>query len=86
MNDLTEGYFGEEGMLAYVKGVQRQEIRKGVACVKHQRMAGSDLGDDHKAFFAGDKALKAGGENNTSNQFGVAKASKHKIVKIEAVA
>jgi isocitrate lyase len=31
-------------MLAYVKGVQRQEIRKGVACVKHQRMAGSNLG------------------------------------------
>jgi isocitrate lyase len=86
MNDLTEGYFGEEGMLAYVKGVQRQEIRKGVACVKHQRMAGSDLGDDHKAFFAGDKALKAGGENNTSNQFGVAKASKSKKIKIAAVA
>jgi len=69
MNDLTEGYFAEEGMLAYVKGVQRQEIRKTVSCVKHQRMAGSDLGDDHKTFFAGDKALKAGGENNTSNQF-----------------
>ncbi len=71
MNDLTEGYFGEEGMLAYVKGVQRQEIRKGVSCVKHQRMAGSDLGDDHKTFFAGEKALKAGGEKNTSNQFEV---------------
>ena len=71
MNDLTEGYFGEEGMLAYVKGVQRQEIRKGVSCVKHQRMAGSDPGDDHKTFFAGDKALKAGGEKNTSNQFEV---------------
>ncbi|WP_437370575.1 isocitrate lyase [Maribacter litoralis] len=69
MSDLTEGYFGEESMLAYVKGVQRQEIRKGVACVKHQRMAGSDLGDDHKSFFAGDKALKAGGTKNTSNQF-----------------
>ncbi|CAM1371360.1 isocitrate lyase [Tenacibaculum xiamenense] len=69
MNDLTEGYFGEEGMLAYVKGVQRQEIRKGVSCVKHQRMAGSDLGDDHKTFFAGDNALKAGGAKNTSNQF-----------------
>jgi isocitrate lyase len=85
MNDLTEGYFGEEGMLAYVKGVQRQEIRKGVACVKHQRMAGSDLGDDHKAFFAGDKALKAGGENNTSSQFKVtekAKKVKNKIGKV----
>ncbi|WP_407264966.1 hypothetical protein R5N98_14245 [Tenacibaculum maritimum] len=32
-------------------------------------MAGSNLGDDHKVFFAGDKALKAGGEKNTSNQF-----------------
>ena len=69
MNDLAKGYFGEEGMLAYVKGVQREEIRKGVSCVKHQRMAGSDLGDDHKTFFAGDNALKAGGAKNTSNQF-----------------
>ncbi|ARN78311.1 isocitrate lyase [Nonlabens spongiae] len=69
MNDLSQGYFGKEGMLAYVKNVQRQEIRKGVACVKHQRMAGSDLGDDHKSFFAGDKALKADGANNTSKQF-----------------
>ncbi|MBD3863563.1 isocitrate lyase [Olleya marilimosa] len=69
MNDLTKGYFGDQGMLAYVKDVQRQEIRKQVSCVKHQRMAGSDLGDDHKTFFAGDKALKAGGEKNTSNQF-----------------
>ncbi len=69
MNDLSEGYFGDMGMLAYVAGVQRQEIRKGVSCVKHQRMSGSDLGDDHKTFFAGDKALKAGGEKNTSKQF-----------------
>ena len=69
MNDLTEGYFGDMGMLAYVKGVQREEIRKGVACVKHQRMAGSDLGDDHKTFFAGEKALKAEGAKNTSKQF-----------------
>ncbi|MEL6721451.1 MAG: isocitrate lyase, partial [Bacteroidota bacterium] len=69
MNDLAKGYFGDMGMLAYVLDVQRQEIRKGVSCVKHQRMAGSDLGDDHKTFFAGDNALKAGGAKNTSNQF-----------------
>ena len=69
MNDLTAGYYGDEGMLAYVQHVQRQEIRKGVSCVKHQRMAGSDLGDDHKTFFAGENALKAGGAKNTSNQF-----------------
>lgn len=81
MNDLTQGYFGEEGMLAYVKGVQRQEIRKGVLCVKHQRMAGSDLGDDHKTFFAGEKALKAGGEKNTANQFEItSKMQKNKEI------
>jgi isocitrate lyase len=84
MNDLTEGYFGEEGMLAYVKGVQRQEIRKGVSCVKHQRMAGSNLGDDHKTFFAGDKALKADGEKNTSKQFEV-KSESTKVEKRELV-
>ncbi|MBP2831684.1 isocitrate lyase [Aquimarina sp. U1-2] len=77
MNDLVEGYFGDMGMLAYVDAVQRQEIRKGVACVKHQRMAGSDLGDDHKTFFAGDQALKAGGTKNTSNQFDTVKSEKN---------
>ena len=86
MSDLTKGYFGEDGMLAYVKGVQRQEIRKGVACVKHQRMAGSDLGDDHKTFFAGEKALKAGGEKNTSNQFetNIAKEKEDKVISVMA--
>ncbi len=29
----------------------------------------ADLGDNHKEYFAGDAALKAGGVNNTSNQF-----------------
>jgi isocitrate lyase len=86
MNDLTENYFGEEGMLAYVKGVQRQEIRKGVSCVKHQRMAGSDLGDDHKSFFAGENALKAGGGKNTSNQFEVKKTAKKVMDTITQVA
>eukprot|EP01086_Lenisia_limosa_P015791 TRINITY_DN527_c0_g1_i1.p1 TRINITY_DN527_c0_g1~~TRINITY_DN527_c0_g1_i1.p1 ORF type:complete len:499 (-),score=104.13 TRINITY_DN527_c0_g1_i1:92-1588(-) len=33
-DNLAKGYFGEEGMLAYVRGVQRQEIRQGLACVK----------------------------------------------------
>ncbi len=83
MNDLAEGYFGEKGMLAYVKGVQRQEIRKGVSCVKHQRMAGSDLGDDHKTFFSGDNALKAGGTKNTSNQFEI-KETENKVTPVTA--
>ena len=66
---LARDYFGDAGMLAYVAGVQRREIRDGIACVKHQNMAGSDLGDDHKGYFAGEAALKAGGVNNTMNQF-----------------
>lgn len=69
MNHLTKGYYGDLGMLAYVRDVQREEIRNEVACVKHQRMAGSDIGDSHKTYFSGDNALKAGGEKNTSNQF-----------------
>lgn len=68
-DNLAKGYFGEEGMLAYVAGVQRKEIREGIACVKHQAMAGSNLGDDHKEYFSGDQALKASGKDNTMNQF-----------------
>ena len=108
-------------MLAYVKGVQREEIRIGLDCVKHQDMvsassiwesfiqphlilipfifsesniifmtlverslgenspftvftnlfiqAGTYIGDDHKEYFSGDAALKAGGKENTMNQF-----------------
>merc|ERR1711977_338822 len=68
-DNLAKGYFGEEGMLAYVRGVQRQEIRQGLACVKHQAMAGSDLGDTHKEYFSGEGALKASGDDNTMNLF-----------------
>ncbi len=68
-DNLAKGYFGKEGMLAYVAGVQRQEIRQGIATVKHQDMAGSSIGDDHKEYFSGDQALKAEGEDNTMNQF-----------------
>ena len=68
-DNLAKEYFGEEGMLGYVANVQRKEIRQGIACVKHQNMSGSDMGDDHKEYFAGDAALKAAGEDNTMNQF-----------------
>jgi isocitrate lyase len=68
-DNLAKEYFGSQGMLGYVKGVQRKEIREGIACVKHQNMSGSDMGDDHKEYFAGEAALKAGGAHNTMNQF-----------------
>ncbi|OHU85123.1 MULTISPECIES: isocitrate lyase [Pseudoalteromonas] len=66
---LAEGYFGDLGMLAYVRDVQRQEIRREQASVKHQDLAGSNIGDTHKEYFSGENALKAGGEANTMNQF-----------------
>ena len=68
-DNLAREYFGEQGMLGYVLNVQRKEIREGIACVKHQNMSGSDIGDDHKEYFAGEAALKAGGVHNTMNQF-----------------
>ncbi len=71
-DNLAKEYFGEQAMLGYVKNVQREEIRQGIACVKHQNMAGSDIGDDHKEYFAGEAALKAGGKDNTMNQFAAA--------------
>ena len=68
-DNLAKEYFGKEGMLGYVANVQRKEIREGIACVKHQNMSGSDMGDDHKEYFAGEAALKASGKDNTMNQF-----------------
>ena len=68
-DNLAREYFGDQAMLGYVKNVQRAEIRQGIACVKHQNMSGSDIGDDHKEYFAGEAALKAGGAHNTMNQF-----------------
>jgi isocitrate lyase len=65
---LSEG-ISELGMLAYVRDVQRREIRRGLAAVKHQDLAGSNIGDDHKEYFLGEKALLAGGAANTMNQF-----------------
>lgn len=66
---LSEGYFGDKGMLAYVRDIQRLEIRRNMPSVKHQDMAGTTVGDNHKEYFAGDKALLAGGKDNTMHQF-----------------
>jgi isocitrate lyase len=69
-DNLSRDYFGAPGMLGYVLNVQRQEIREGIVCVKQQNMAGSDMDDDHKDYFAGEAALKAGSVRNTMQQFG----------------
>lgn len=69
MDQLSQGYFGEDKMAAYVQSIQRQEIRGSVSAVKHQHEVGSDLGDTFKEMVAGERALKAGGVHNTMNQF-----------------
>ena len=69
MDDLCRGYFGEDMMLAYVKTVQREEIRRGISAVKHQHEVGSNLGDTFKEMVSGERALKAGGHGNTMSQF-----------------
>lgn len=69
-DDLTRESFGEQGMLAYLRDVQRRENRESLACVKHQDMSGSNIGDDHKGYFSYSQALKASGKDNTMNQFG----------------
>ena len=69
VDELSRGYFGEDKMLAYVKTVQREEIRRGISAVRHQHEVGSDLGDTFKEMVGGERALKAGGHANTMNQF-----------------
>ncbi|MDH2325480.1 isocitrate lyase [Cereibacter sp. SYSU M97828] len=69
VDELSRGYFGDDKMLAYVATVQREEIRRGIAAVKHQHEVGSDLGDTFKEMVGGERALKAGGHANTMNQF-----------------
>lgn len=68
-DNLAKQYFGSDKMLRYVIDTQRKEIREEIACVKHQNMSGSDIGDDHKGYFSGEAALKAGGKKNTMSQF-----------------
>jgi len=72
VDELSRGYFGPDKMLAYVKTVQREEIRRGVSAVRHQHEVGSDLGDTFKEMVSGERALKAGGHANTMNQFAAA--------------
>lgn len=69
VDELSEGYFGDQKMLAYVKTVQREEIRRGVSAVHHQHEVGSDLGDSFKEMVSGERALKAAGQAKTMNQF-----------------
>jgi len=69
-DNLAREYFGEAGDAGLCQ--ERPAGSKSARAsprVKHQNMSGSDIGDDHKEYFAGEAALKAGGAHNTMNQF-----------------
>ncbi len=58
-DNLSRDYFGAEGMLGYVRNIQREEIRQGIATVKHQNMSGSERRRRPQGeYFAGEAALK----------------------------
>src|SRR5260370_25295971 len=60
-DNLAKEYFGDQGMLGYVKNVQRQEMRQGTACARHQKMAGSAFASDHTRTCAAEAAMKSSG-------------------------
>src|SRR5690606_41183786 len=68
-DNLAREYFGDEALLGSVKKVQRPEIRQGLARVQHQHISGSDIGDDHQQYHAGESALKAPGKGIPMTQF-----------------
>ncbi|GIR69197.1 MAG: hypothetical protein CM15mP74_04480 [Halieaceae bacterium] len=67
-DNLAKEYFGEAGMLGYVAGVQRKEIRQGMPGETPEH-GGSDMGDDQKILLGGCCA-ESRGRDNTMNQFG----------------
>ena len=52
-----------------VSNAEQCAFSREMASVKHQDLAGSNIGDDHKEYFSGENALLAGGRDNTMNQF-----------------
>lgn len=67
--ELGEGVFRRPGNARLCGGCAAQGDSSGIACVKHQKMSGSDIGDDHMEYSSGEAALKAAGKDNTINQF-----------------
>ena len=69
-DNLAREYFGEQAMLGYVKTCAAPGNPSG-HCLREasEHVGFSDVGDDHKEYFAGEAALKAAGAHNTMNQF-----------------
>ena len=54
--------FGDEGMLAYVRDIQRQEKVEEVELLKHQKWSGAELVDG----LDGQKNVVSGGQSSTT--------------------
>ena len=65
-DSLSEGYFGNDGMLAYVLGVQRAELRRDLAAVA--RISLTTLATTTRNTSLGKGAPRRGAAN-TMNQF-----------------
>lgn len=66
--------FREEGMLAYVRDVQRREKETGAPFLKHQWFAGSGLRESvERLIYGGASATGIGGKGLTERQFDVKK-------------
>jgi isocitrate lyase len=70
-DNLAKEYFGEAGCWVTSRACSAgnppgHRLREAP---EHGRL---DIGDDHKEYFAGEAALKAGGAHNTMNQFAAA--------------
>ena len=75
--EIPEGYYPagdpiDVGVVAGDEGVVEGEVPTDPVdgSTSSPAASGSDMGDDHKEYFSGDAALKAGGVDNTMNQFG----------------
>ena len=62
--------FSEDFMLAYVRDIQREEVKEGVELLKHQQWSGAELVDFAiHAVTGGLGSTQAMGQGNTEQQF-----------------
>lgn len=62
--------YKEEGMLAYVRDIQRKQIEEGVEMVKHQKWSGTAITDMITKIATGNKTIAlANTDASTENQF-----------------
>lgn len=61
--------FAEEGMLAYVRDIQREERKTNNLLLEHQKWSGTQLTDHYQQLVTRDLSTSTTGEGNTEVQF-----------------